>query len=182
MLILGTYRPIDAIVRAHPLPTVITELLQHDRCAEIVLDYLSEAAVADYLTRRLGAKPFPDHLSHMLHQRTNGNPLFLITVVNALVSQGILEETARAWRLRGGYETIVGIVPDSLRLLIERYVEQLPPEDQTILEAASVMGQTFGQWQQAHAALSAAMAMYCAMDITFWVPQVEAALAQVERQ
>ena len=27
LMLLGTYRPIDAIVRAHPLPTVITELL-----------------------------------------------------------------------------------------------------------------------------------------------------------
>ena len=92
LMILGTSRPIDAILRAHPVPTVITELRQHDHCAEIVLDYLSEAAVADYLTRRLGAKPFPDHLPQRLHQRTNGNPLFLITVVNTLVSQGMLEE------------------------------------------------------------------------------------------
>ena len=34
-----------------------------------------------------------------------------------------------------------------------------------------------GQQQQAHAALSAAMALYCAMDMTFWVPHVEAALS-----
>ena len=64
-------------------------------------------------------------------------------VVNTLVSQGILEETDRSWRLQGGYETLVGIVPDSLRLLIERYVEQLPLADQAILEAASVTGYTF---------------------------------------
>ena len=31
----------------------------------------------------------------------------------------------------------------SLRLLIERYVEQLPLADQAILEAASVTGYTF---------------------------------------
>jgi tetratricopeptide (TPR) repeat protein len=41
---------------------------------------------------------------------------------------------------------------------------------------------TTGQRQQAHAALSAAMALYCAMDMTFWVPQVEVALALLERQ
>jgi DNA-binding winged helix-turn-helix (wHTH) protein len=143
LMILGTYRPVDAIVRAHPLPTVIAELLQHDHCAELILDYLSAAAVADYLTRRFGAKPLPDDLPRVLRQRTNGNPLFLITVVNTLVAQGILEETDRAWRLRGGYEAMVGIVPESLRLLIERYVEQLPPADQAILEAASVTGNTF---------------------------------------
>jgi tetratricopeptide (TPR) repeat protein len=37
-----------------------------------------------------------------------------------------------------------------------------------------------GQQQQAHAALSTAMALYRAMDMTFWLPQVEAALAEME--
>jgi tetratricopeptide (TPR) repeat protein len=35
------------------------------------------------------------------------------------------------------------------------------------------------QRQQAHAALSTAIALYRAMDMTFWLPQAEAALAQV---
>jgi hypothetical protein len=39
---------------------------------------------------------------------------------------------------------------------------------------------TTGQQQQAHAGLSAAMALYCAMDMTFWLPHVEAVLAQLE--
>jgi hypothetical protein len=37
-----------------------------------------------------------------------------------------------------------------------------------------------GQRQQACAALSTAMAMYRTMDMTFWLPQIEAALAQGE--
>jgi uncharacterized protein HemY len=37
-----------------------------------------------------------------------------------------------------------------------------------------------GQRQQAHAALSAAIDLYWAMDMTFWLPQAEAALAQME--
>jgi tetratricopeptide (TPR) repeat protein len=38
---------------------------------------------------------------------------------------------------------------------------------------------TTGQEEQARAALSMARAMYCGMDMTFWLPQTEAALAQV---
>ena len=37
-----------------------------------------------------------------------------------------------------------------------------------------------GRLEQARAELSAAMALYRAMDMTFWLPQAEAALAQVE--
>ena len=36
--------------------------------------------------------------------------------------------------------------------------------------------------QQARGTLSTAIALYRAMDMTFWLPQAEAALAQVKRQ
>ena len=39
-----------------------------------------------------------------------------------------------------------------------------------------------GQRQQAHAELAAAIDLYRAMDMTFWLPQAEAVLAQVEGQ
>ena len=39
---------------------------------------------------------------------------------------------------------------------------------------------TTGQRQQAHAELSTAITLYRSMDMTFWLPQAEAALAQVE--
>jgi tetratricopeptide (TPR) repeat protein len=39
---------------------------------------------------------------------------------------------------------------------------------------------TTGQRQQAHAALTTAIELYRAMDMIFWLPQAEAALAQVE--
>ena len=37
-----------------------------------------------------------------------------------------------------------------------------------------------GRAEPARVALSAALALYRAMDMTFWLPQTEAALAQVE--
>ena len=39
-----------------------------------------------------------------------------------------------------------------------------------------------GQHEQAHPALSAAIALYSSMAMTFWLPQTEAALAQVEER
>jgi len=40
---------------------------------------------------------------------------------------------------------------------------------------------TIGQREQAHTALSTAIETYTSMAMTFWLPQAEAALAQVER-
>jgi Flp pilus assembly protein TadD len=41
---------------------------------------------------------------------------------------------------------------------------------------------TMGQQEQARTALSTAVDMYRAMKMTFWLPQTEAALAQVEER
>ena len=41
---------------------------------------------------------------------------------------------------------------------------------------------TTGQREQARAVLSTAIEMYRAMDMTFWLPQAEMALAQVEER
>jgi uncharacterized protein HemY len=41
---------------------------------------------------------------------------------------------------------------------------------------------TTGQWVQARVELTTALDMYRAMEMTFWLPEAEAVLAQVERQ
>jgi predicted ATPase len=70
LLILGTYRPVDAVVKAHPLRTVLTELQQHGQCGELALDYLSDVEVTAYLRQRFGGARLAADLARVLHQRT----------------------------------------------------------------------------------------------------------------
>ena len=96
LLVLGTYRPVEAIVAAHPLRTLTQELKGRGQCEELLLDYLSEKAVAAYLAMRCPGRGIPAGLAKMLHQRSEGNPLFLVTLVTTLVRNGKLVETRRA--------------------------------------------------------------------------------------
>ena len=41
LLVLGTYRPATALVRAHPVRSVMQEIQLHGQCAELGLDYFS---------------------------------------------------------------------------------------------------------------------------------------------
>lgn len=143
VLILGTYRPVDVIVHRHPLRQVLTELRQHGQCVERVLDYLSEGAVATYLTQRFGTRGVPDGLSQVLHQRTNGNPFFLVTMVDEMIRQGVLLHQGAGWVFRGTLESVSVGVPENVRHLIETQLEQLSVEDQEMLAAASVAGSEF---------------------------------------
>lgn len=143
LLVLGTYRPVDVIVHAHPLRQLLTELRTHENGAEIVLNYLSEDAIVAFLRQRLYAKPFPSGLAPFLHQRTTGNPLFLSAVVNELVRLQMLVEKEDSWEASDDLSAMSSVVPTSLQHLIHQHVEHLSSDDQAILEAASVVGPRF---------------------------------------
>jgi predicted ATPase len=143
LLLLGTYRPVDVIVHVHPLRAMVTELRHHPQYAELVLDYLSTAATATYLRQRCGAQPIPPGLPQLVHQRTSGNPLFLVALVDELERQGLLETVGDAGESPGALAVLSEVIPTGLRQYIEQHLEQVSEADQALLEAASVAGSTF---------------------------------------
>ena len=143
LLVLGTSRPVAALRRAHPGRTVLRELQLHGHCVELAVASLSAADVTAYLAQRFGALAQLTGLAPVLYTRTNGNPLFLITVVDDLVRRGLVRDGAGGWELVGGLEAIQHGVPESLRQLLEQQLEQLSRADQRLLEAASVVGVEF---------------------------------------
>src|SRR5262252_5930884 len=97
LLVLGTYRPVDVMVRGHPLQSVQQELHLHGQCAEVSLELLSLTEVANYLAIQFPQHGFPDELAQMIHWRTDGNPLFMVNVVESLVMQGWLKQCGERW-------------------------------------------------------------------------------------
>lgn len=59
LLVIATYRPLDVILRGHPVKVVKQELQIHGLCTELVLDTLSRAEVAGYLVRRFPRGEIP---------------------------------------------------------------------------------------------------------------------------
>ncbi|MCI0673822.1 MAG: AAA family ATPase, partial [Myxococcaceae bacterium] len=57
LLILGTYRPVEALLRGHPLQTVKRELVLHGQAVELPLELLTAAEVARYLGLRCAGGP-----------------------------------------------------------------------------------------------------------------------------
>jgi DNA-binding winged helix-turn-helix (wHTH) protein/tetratricopeptide (TPR) repeat protein len=143
LLVIGSYRPVDVIVKQHPLRALIQELRVRCQCEDIALPFLREAHVAAYLAQRFGGHAFPSELARAVRQRTDGNPLFMVRVVDELVALRVLEREDDRWRLRGPVTEITRAVPESLRALVEKQIDRLQPEAQRLLEAASVLGNAF---------------------------------------
>ena len=143
LLVIGTYRPLEVLGNGHPLNGVIHELQAHGLCEELALGLLSEEDVATYLQERFPHSVFPIHLAEVLHRRTEGNPLFVVSAIDDLVGQGMIVQVEENWVLQGSVEGAATGVPENIRHLVARQRERLEPAEQQVLEAASVAGMEF---------------------------------------
>jgi DNA-binding winged helix-turn-helix (wHTH) protein/predicted ATPase len=143
LLVLGTYRPTDVKMRGHPLEAVVQDLKMHKHGEELALTWLTPAAVAEYLRARFPGPALPSALAHLVHQRTDGNPLFMVNVVDAWEGQGWLQEIEGERRLRISLDELAQGVPESLRQMLAELLARLHMEEQRLLEAASVAGVEF---------------------------------------
>jgi DNA-binding winged helix-turn-helix (wHTH) protein/tetratricopeptide (TPR) repeat protein len=151
LMLIGTYRPVEVILNNHPLRGVKQELLLHRQCVELPLGFLTEESVAEYLKTRFSKVTLPGEeradalgvLARLIHQRTDGNALFVVNVLDYLVSHGAIRQTESEWELAVDLEEIKIAVPENIRQMIEKQFERLNPQEQMLLEAASVAGLDF---------------------------------------
>jgi DNA-binding winged helix-turn-helix (wHTH) protein/predicted ATPase len=143
LMLIGTYRPVDVIVSGHPLKAVKRDLLARQQCEELPLGYLSKEDVGQFLSVRFPANRFPKKLAVLIHERTEGNPLFMTNAVDYLLANGSIVDEPGGWQLASGIEKVDVGVPDSIRQMIEKQIDHLDANGQRTLEAASVVGAEF---------------------------------------
>lgn len=149
LLLVGTYRLQDVGAGGHPLHRTVGDLLSRSpgRCFELPLGLLAEAEVASYLENRFPGAQLPPGLAGLLHGRTDGNPLFMESVVDSWVARGLArEEPGRdggGWRLSPDLESLCAEVPATLRKMIESQLDGLDPRELELLEAGAVAGSRF---------------------------------------
>src|SRR5262245_54578835 len=143
LMLIGTYRTVELILSGHPLKAVKQELLAKQQCEELPVEYLSEESVAKYLSFRFPANRFPAELAGLIHERTEGNPLFMVNTVDYLVAEELIVESEDEWELVADVGKVEVGVPESIKQMIEKQVDHLDAHQQRTLEAASVAGAEF---------------------------------------
>ncbi len=149
LMLIGTYRPVEVILNNHPLRDVKQELILHRQCVELPLGFLTEEAVAEHVKTRFSEIIGPDEedaltvLAQLIHQRTDGNALFVVNVLDYLVSHGAILQSDGKWHLAVALDEIKVAVPENIRQMIEKQFERLSVNEQMLLEAASVAGLDF---------------------------------------
>src|SRR5262249_46253780 len=144
LLVVCTMRPADAIAHGHPVVRVKHELVRKGHARELLLSGLAAADVASYLAARFDGAEMPGDLLPLLVQRSDGNPFFIVALLDPLVERQLLVQREDRWELRDDVETLRTVIPEGLRALVEPRLERLTPDEVDVLEAASVAGSEFG--------------------------------------
>lgn len=143
LLVIGTYRPVDVILAGHPIREVKRELQAHHLCHELPLEYLSEEDVSEYLAARFPGQYLPSRLRHTIYRRTEGNPLFMVNLVQYLIDQKVIAQEHGEWSFCVDCSQVEKGIPSTIKALIEKQVERLGEDERAVLEAASASGMDF---------------------------------------
>jgi TolB-like protein/DNA-binding winged helix-turn-helix (wHTH) protein/tetratricopeptide (TPR) repeat protein len=142
LLLLGTYRPADAVLHAQNLRGMVRDLKARRRCAELLLELLPAQDVASYLQGRLGGA-VADSLAAGVFRRSNGNPLFMVNLIEDLVQRQLLVRDEDRWTASPQAQSLDRAVPETLRSLISRRLEALTRDERLVLDGASMQGLKF---------------------------------------
>ncbi len=141
LLILGTYRPAEMQLRAHPLIGFLQEAEAHRRVTGCSLSGLTEADIAMYWRNRLRAPCSPE-VTVFLKARSGGNALFLTHLIDHLMREALVVHHRATWVFRDQLSAWYAL-PQEINHFLTKQLAQLPPALQHVLQVASVAGDRF---------------------------------------
>lgn len=138
-----------------PLRALRLDLLMHRMSVELALRPLSMSAIQALLGCRLAQEAIPPGLCDFVFRRSEGSPLFAIAVLEHLIALGVIVRTGEngghRWLQSSPFPAMEDGIPDSLARMIELEIERLSCQEQSLLEAASLMSLAFPAWAVAAA-------------------------------
>lgn len=141
LLIVATHRPVTRRPddeTATRLAEMRAELHLHRLCSDLALPALSSADTRAYLGGRYPGVHELDALADFVFDRSEGNPLLMVSFSDEIERHGTIEQREGAWHFAPPSE--MPEVPFGVRAMIEHQIDQLPSEEEQALEAASVAG------------------------------------------
>jgi tetratricopeptide (TPR) repeat protein len=78
-----------------------------------------------------------------IQQRTGGNPLFVLALIDHWRATSAVIQESNGWRAATEFAELGSGVPESLTAMIHQNMETLSDQEQLVLEAASVAGREF---------------------------------------
>ncbi len=138
-------RPLSILISMRPLPDPQPEplrLLENlENVRQLLLTNLSPEDVRMLAAEHLGVSSLPAAAARLIMEKTGGNPFFIKEVTTVLRESGMLEIADGKAILTGDPTSLE--LPDTVQGIVRSRIDRLPPDQQTLLKVAAVIGAQF---------------------------------------
>jgi len=143
LLVMVTFRSSEMLLAKHPFLRIKPDLQARGVCREISLEFLRGGDIKKYLAVEFPQHRFPQDFLALLQSKTEGNPLFMVHLLRYLRDSGVIAEEQGRWALAQPLPDVRQALPESIRGMIQKKIDQLSDEDRRLLVAGSVQGYEF---------------------------------------
>lgn len=132
LVLVVTYRPVYPASWGH--------LSYH---TPVILKPLDASNTENIIKSVTGATHLPERLGELIHERTNGNPLFIEEVCYSLIEEGVVVVKGEEATLTKSLSRLS--LPDTVQAIIRTRLDRLDRNTKETIRLASVIGRVFGQ-------------------------------------
>jgi adenylate cyclase len=141
VMIVVTYRPEELLVQKHPFLPIKHDLQARGLCRDLALAMLTREDLAHYVD--LEFPGLPPAFVDVVFAKTEGNPLFMVGVLDYLRERHVLKLEGDNWTLTRSAPDLARDLPESVRGMIQRKIDLLPEAKRRLLVTASAQGLEF---------------------------------------
>src|SRR5262249_20424130 len=142
LMLIGAYRD-NEVTAAHPLARKLDAIrTAGGKLAEIVLGPLAREHLQQLLTDALRCEPARvAPLAELVHQKTSGNPFFIVQFLSSLADEGLLafDHEAGQWSWDRGRIHAKGYTDNVVDLMVGK-LDRLPAPAQEALQRLACLG------------------------------------------
>ncbi len=146
LALIAARAPLLVVITSRPPPDAPEHLWRKLQAlpTPLPLGPLVRAEVDELLTVALGVPELPASLGELVWERTRGNPLFVLSLIDHLRDRGALEVAGGRCRLREDrLEQHRAELPATVEAMLLTRLDQLSPECQISVKVAAVLGPRF---------------------------------------
>ncbi len=114
---------------------------QKPNFSQISLNPLTPDQSVSYVKALLGVEQLPSELEALVHQKSDGNPLYLQEIIKTLIDTGKLKNISGLWTAVGDLSSLE--ISPTVQGLIASRIDRLDERSKQILQYASAIGRRF---------------------------------------
>jgi DNA-binding SARP family transcriptional activator len=122
------------------LDAMLHSLRREAHFTNLSLERLTEADTTTLLEQMTGTATSTERLGHWLHQETDGNPFFFISLLQSLQEEGLMDDTAETdWQALARTDPTLAL-PDAIQDSVLSRLQRLPQIEREVLDWIAAYG------------------------------------------